>query len=398
MNKILFYICLACSIIVSLNSCQKAPYIMINGPKGFSYEGKGGSQTLIFTSNRDWTISSSESWVIAYPSSGKASNQDILITITCYANGTYDPRSCVITIMNGDISETVTISQDSNSGLIAYPTLFEIDDVAQTISLDVQSNVDYTVSIDTSGKEWISQSLTKGLSTDKLFFMIKENPAHAERKATITLKQLNGSLEQIITVFQDSKDGVKVVDMGLSVKWASANIGAKKPEEIGYYFAWGETSPKEVYSWWNYKWCDDSMKLTKYNVFPTLGIVDNKTVLELEDDAARVNWGENWRVPTQAEWEELCAYYNCTWSWIDKDGITGCEVVSIKNGNKIFLPTAGRFIGVNLNTSSTMYWSANIDTRAELINSVISTFGKTSHHSKGLESRYYGLPIRPVTY
>ncbi len=100
------------------------------------------------------------------------------------------------------------------------------------------------------------------------------------------------------------------VDLGLNVKWATCNVGATAPTEYGDYFAWGETegynSGKTAFFWSTYKWCEGSYeKLTKYNTNSSKGIVDDKTVLELTDDAARRNWGGIWRMPTAAEFEEL---------------------------------------------------------------------------------------------
>lgn len=132
----------------------------------------------------------------------------------------------------------------------------------------------------------------------------------------------------------------EAVDLGLSVKWATMNVGAEDPADYGNYFAWGETEPKySVYfvNWSEYKWCEGSMyKLTKYCTDSTYGIVDNKTVLETIDDAATANWGGSWRMPTPEEIDELCN--NCTWT----RGDNGYKVTG-SNGNSIFLPAAGYF-------------------------------------------------------
>ena len=129
------------------------------------------------------------------------------------------------------------------------------------------------------------------------------------------------------------------VDLGLSVKWATCNIGASSPEEYGDYFAWGETEPKEVYVWSTYKWCNGSQNtLTKYCTNKEYGAVDNKITLELEDDAAHVNWGGEWRMPTKAELEELRE--KCTWMPAKINGVSGREITG-PNGNKLFLPYSG---------------------------------------------------------
>lgn len=138
------------------------------------------------------------------------------------------------------------------------------------------------------------------------------------------------------------------VDLGLSVKWAAFNVGATKPEEFGDYFAWGETKPKEDYSWPAYKWCNGSYdSLTKYNTKSDYGTVDDMTVLDPEDDVAHVRWGGSWRMPTKAEQEELLD--SCTWTWFDSgntefNGVAGCKVTSNVEGytdRSIFLPASG---------------------------------------------------------
>ena len=113
------------------------------------------------------------------------------------------------------------------------------------------------------------------------------------------------------------------VDLGLSVKWATCNVGATKPEEYGYYFAWGETATKKSYTSDNYTY------------------TSNSSTLPLTADAAHVNWGGNWRMPTRAEQDELRNTSNCTWTWTTQNGVNGYRVVSKLNGNSIFLPAAG---------------------------------------------------------
>ena len=101
------------------------------------------------------------------------------------------------------------------------------------------------------------------------------------------------------------ENGYQYVDLGLSVKWATFNVGATKPEEYGDYYAWGETETKNDYSWSTYKWSDETGNiLSKYNTSIYYGTVDNKHVLDAEDDVAHVKWGGKWRMPTQSEQEE----------------------------------------------------------------------------------------------
>ena len=129
-------------------------------------------------------------------------------------------------------------------------------------------------------------------------------------------------------------DGVEAVDLGLSVKWANMNVGAKKASGFGTYFAWGETKSKDYYSWNTYAWSKgDSQFLTKYSN------TDRRSQLAPVDDAAHVNLGGGWRMPTVDEFEELIN--NCTWEWTTLDGVNGYNVTSKKTGNSIFLPITG---------------------------------------------------------
>lgn len=156
------------------------------------------------------------------------------------------------------------------------------------------------------------------------------------------------------------------VDMGLSVEWASMNLGAASSLEYGYFYAWGETSPKMEYTIQSYALCDGTQdvsrfmsRILKYNTKSEYGHVDNKKVLEDSDDAAKVNLGGLWRMPTQEEVEELIE--NCTWTRsVRANGllkISGFDVKSNITGNSIFLPinylyNNGEYLG--------MYWTSSL--------------------------------------
>lgn len=136
------------------------------------------------------------------------------------------------------------------------------------------------------------------------------------------------------------------VDLGLpsGTLWATCNIGADKPEDYGSYFAWGEIMTKDTYSVENYRWCNGSIfELTKYNYKSSYGnIVDWKTELDFEDDAANRIWGLQWRMPSTSDVNEL--KNNCTKEWTTLNGVSGCKLTG-PNGNTLFLP-AGGFIEV----------------------------------------------------
>ena len=182
----------------------------------------------------------------------------------------------------------------------------------------------------------------------------------------------------------------EAVDLGLSVKWATCNVGAEKPEEYGDYFAWGEVKPKKKYNWSTYKYCRGIREtMTKY----CNGIVDNNTVLDPEDDAATVNWGGAWRMPTKAEQDELRK--KCKWTWTTQNGVKGYKVVG-PNGNSIFLPAAGCMSGTSLYDvgSNGLYWSSSLYTSYPDIAYDVD-FNSSNVYWYG-SYRYNVLSVRPV--
>lgn len=178
------------------------------------------------------------------------------------------------------------------------------------------------------------------------------------------------------TIKAADTETIEAVDLGLSVKWASCNLGSSKPEECGDYYAWGETEPyynclepltwqegKEAgYYWSSYKWCmGASDTITKY-CCNSSDFSDNKTVLAPEDDAAHVNLGENWRMPTAAEWTELKE--NCSWTWTEEKSVPGYKIKSNITGSVIFLPVTGTFYRTTESGSNICgsYWSSTLCT------------------------------------
>ncbi len=186
------------------------------------------------------------------------------------------------------------------------------------------------------------------------------------------------------------------VDLGLSVKWATCNVGATSPEAYGNYYAWGETKTKSDYSWDTYKYGSAYTALTKYCSNRSYRTVDNLTTLEASDDAAAANWGGAWRMPTDAEWTELRE--KCTWTWTSNyngTGVAGYEVKA-SNGNSIFLPAAGYrgSDGLNYAGSGGDYWSSSLDT--DYPDSAWDV-GFLSDYVYGYNfDRYCGHSVRPV--
>lgn len=201
----------------------------------------------------------------------------------------------------------------------------------------------------------------------------------------------------------NNNGGFDYVDLGLpsGTLWATCNIGASAPENYGDYFAWGETkgynSGKTTFNWSTYKWCKgSSTTMTKYCTNRSYGTVDNKKELDLADDAAYVNWGPEWRMPTRTQFEELINSNYTTTTWTTRNGVSGRLITSKSNGNSIFLPAAGYRGGSSLIYvgSYGRYWSRT------LYESYPDDAWDLGFNSSGIYTvnvgRYSGQSVRPV--
>ena len=187
--------------------------------------------------------------------------------------------------------------------------------------------------------------------------------------------------------------------------WAKSNLCEEglcpNPEDYGDYYSWGETEIKDDYGLWTYKWCNNSYSnLTKYNNSSSYGTVDNKTVLDPEDDVAHIILGGKWRIPTDVEWAELRK--SCSWTGVfDQElgpsGVNGMLVKSI-NGNSIFLSDAGRRSGSGLQEHAGLngyYWTSTLNTakpeRALYIDILFNSVAMKN------DFRHLGFSVRPVS-
>ena len=201
---------------------------------------------------------------------------------------------------------------------------------------------------------------------------------------------------QLIDNKQTRKKGdagkiAEAIDLGLSVKWASWNVGASKPEEYGGYYAWGEIEEKDKYDWSSYKYCDGN-KESCYPIGTDIG--------GTEYDIAHVKWGDGWRMPTRDEINEL--WSKCTKRWTDINGVEGLIFIG-SNGNSIFLPAAGIYIGEVVENDMTHWmwresncWTSNNDSDFPW-----SSFILISDNHNGafcnVSERCRGNSVRPVT-
>lgn len=216
--------------------------------------------------------------------------------------------------------------------------------------------------------------------------------ASAQKKHTVFVwqdgeKTTIAGVDSITFAIPTASTDTDYVDMGLSVKWAKYNLGATKPEEAGDHYAWGETETKSNYTWATYKHGDRS-GMNKYSD------TDGKTKLDDEDDVARAKLGSPYRLPTNAELQELVS--NCTWKWTAVNGMNGYEVTSNINGNVIFFPTAGDYDGESYEDVGSMggYWTSerpSTDTEAYYL-----FFGHYTKPSSSTDYRFAGWSVRPV--
>lgn len=197
---------------------------------------------------------------------------------------------------------------------------------------------------------------------------------------------------------KDSSSSVagKAVDLGLSVKWASCNVGALAAEDYGIYVSWGETEPKSSYNWTTYMWCKGSeTSITKYCVHSTSGTVDGKKVLDSSDDPAYIKWGNKWSMPTKAQWDELMT--KCKWEWTTSNGHKGYLITSNVNTNSIFLPAAGYYSDDKRSSEEAygLYMSSELNPDAS--NKGLGIYIAETLIQWGDSFRSYGRPVRAVS-
>lgn len=240
------------------------------------------------------------------------------------------------------------------------------------------------------------------------------------RSQTITRSALL-AMPAVAVACEPASPPYEYVDLGLSVKWATYNVGAAAPEDFGDYFGWGETEPyyeagyaqeypqahwKEdgvTYSWSNYKHCKGSeWDLTKYcgiTTFGYSGFTDISTTLLPEDDVAHVKWGGNWRMPTKAEFYELIN--NCDYTWTIQNGVSGYLVTSRKDTEcSIFLPAGGYYHSSESGNGSINqfgeYWTSSLytDNPRRAFDIFIGPFSIDTRDRTSV--RFYGMSVRPV--
>ena len=275
---------------------------------------------------------------------------------------------------------------------LGYESDSAVERVAAIADVNLEMGKSYNITVVIEDKDVVTEQYKIN------FFVVevKEWGENINLNATMNENLENPELPEIPEIIKH-----EYVDLGLSVKWATCNVGANSPEEYGDYFAWGEVEPKGLYNWNTYKLCtavdNECEKLLKYVTSSNFGVVDNKLVLEAKNDAAAVNWGGNWRMPTKEEQNELIE--KCTWVFKSKNGVDGYEVISRIEGyhdKSIFLPAAGYMDGMtNYDLDHGYYWSSSLYDDDDF-SSYRLNFSSYTYPEMDYEPRHYGYSVRPV--
>lgn len=191
------------------------------------------------------------------------------------------------------------------------------------------------------------------------------------------------AVDQVDSIcFVDNRiGGHEYVDLGLGVLWAACNVGAGRPEQGGDFFAWGETEPKTDYS-------EDGYRYYVNDQYVNIGT----DICGTSYDAATVQWGAGWRLPSLADIDELTG--QCTWTPDTVGGMKGFRVTG-PNGASLFLPAAGYSAGPAPTGvgSKGFYWTG---TRSSTLGSAAYNVNFTGYTGHWTASRAYGLSVRPV--
>ena len=368
-----------------------------------------------------------------------------------YSNGVFNFRNlCGILVLNlvGDAEVTsITFSgKDSSGNPVKVAGAGTVStSYSSAPSLAMSSTAGTSVTLDCTN-QYTGRGVTLSQSTATPFHIVlpagtyssfnlsistragKQMVVGATKALTINRSQRTTTSKLTYKEAQESR--YEYVDLGLSVYWATCNVGASKPEDFGDYFAWGETEPyytdgnaqetgqeiwkigkSEGYAWPSYQWCEYTGTsitknlgtcLTKYNWNVNFGLVDNKVELDLLDDAAHVNWGGKWRMPTYSEIQEL--RNNCTWEWTSINDVEGCIAKSKISGYTdkwIFFPAAGRREGIDIlfRGKSASYISSSLSAEYEWMPAYMFLLGNEKGSTYTYIGDYYrcsGYPIRPV--
>lgn len=371
--NILTFLCVTIISCVHFSACDTDLYQLSLNKATIDAKAEGTSETFDITSDDSWTVKASDAWIKVSDFAGAG---DKTITVTVEANKGMEARTGTITVKGKSSgTESISVSQSRmDCALFVDKEEFKFGESAARETFTIMSDDDWIIS---TSDTWVTVSDTSGSGINTITVTVSQNSTVSERIGKIVVKGLNSNAEKTIAIIQIKTNGHEYVDLGLpsGLLWATCNVGASKPEDFGDYFAWGATEPQAVYDWVNTPFQTQDtkyyyeQKFTKYLGSTTSSYKDSsakdsdalKTVLDPEDDAAHVNWGGSWRMPTREELEELIDRNNCNWTWTTQNGVKGYKVTSLKNRKSLFLPAPGyRSSILCLEGTDGLYWSSSL--------------------------------------
>ena len=278
---------------------------------------------------------------------------------------------------DGDISESVVFALIHKADTISCE--------ADTIEIELNSTVGFEYRIH-RGSSWLSECETNDGTSTKLQFVVAENKSHQSRKAEIIFSNSEYVLTDTFTLIQEANPEAFIpVDLGLSVYWATYNLGAQSPEEVGKFYAFGELEEKEEYTDANYEhYINNEWKLIgkQYSIGGT------------EYDAAHVQLGDGWRIPQTSEVDDLI--YKCEWEWAELNGVEGYKITG-PNKNSIFLPATGFKNGTEITMEGQgFYWTSSLQVDTRPYTKAYNLYFTPNKKTRYPEWRSHGNVIRPV--
>lgn len=280
-------------------------------------------------------------------------------------------------------------------GIINYEEVGFVNDFK--VGFDIGDAVTFEKVILSEGENYIFEATMDNISAAKEY----------EYYFFLEYFDING-IQRILrsekgTFYADFDLPTGAVDLGLSVLWSSVNVGASSPEEFGDFFAWGEVVPKSEYTPSSYLYTN---KIIGNDIMDSTASGQHKSysIIGTEYDAATVNMGSGWKMPTEKQCDELAD--ECEWTYMKYKGGEGFLITG-KNGNRIFLPECGEYVGNEHRIYDANYWTGECQTNKYAES---GKFGNTLHATVltflpeieiergtvGVADAYYGLCIRPI--
>lgn len=374
--EIIFYDKKNNSLADTLKIVQAQKDAIILSKKDYSVDSNENFIEVIVNSNIEFDVIISKeysSWItkIENPKTRGLETHKIIFKIA--ANITYDERIGKIEISNkyNNLTEFINVKQIKQDVIIVDKTNYFLEFKGENLNFNVKSNAELIVK---TSVNWIKHVSTRSLNTKQLFFSVGKNESSNVRKGIIILQC--GTVKQQIDISQAGSP--KIVDLGLSVDWASYNIGAMSVDDYGGMYGWGDSTGEKT--------------STNINDYP-----NNNPPIDISGtmyDIAHVKWGDGWRMPTLAEIMEL--RNKCSGEWVSMNGICGYKIIG-PSGNYIFLPAAGIGVpaGFAWRTEQGFYWSSTLHNSGSKDAATIVFDNSSWNWAYGCD-RYMRLSVRPV--